>query len=314
MSKKNLVICDCEFPYVHYLMENILEKKAPSLHVFVCTTWEKVMELMDTRVVHILLLDESFLYVPATELDNMEQVFVLTHRKEAEEIQGRRAVYKYQHVDRILAEVFENSGISFQTRTSGTRVFAVYSPIGRCGKTSFAIALGKELARGGKTLYLHLDSYSGQEMLEREEENLNLGDLLYFLKQEHTNPASRLAAMTLQDERLDFLLPIPISTDLKEVVKEDWLLLLEWLEKESPYENILLDIGEGVQGIFDILNRCDKIYMPMVPDEVSERKLCCYERNLQAMNLGNLEKKTFRIVIPEKMDVNISTILTGERL
>ena len=314
MSKKNLVICDCEFPYVHYLMENILEDKALSMQVFVCTSWEKVKELMVTRVVHILLLDESCLSMSMEELDSPGQVLVLTRRKEAEWIQGCRAVYKYQHVDRILAAVFEESGDFFQTGTKGTRIFAVYSPIGRCGKTTFAIALGKELARGAKTLYLHLDSYSGHEMLERKEERLTLGDLLYFLRQEYTNPVSRLAAMTLQEERLDFLLPIPFSTDLKEVTKDDWLLLLEWLKKESPYENILLDIGEGVQGIFDVLNQCDRIYMPVVSGEESERKLDCYERNLQEMNMEILGKKTSRILIPNQDNLYISAILKGEQL
>ena len=81
------------------------------MQVFVCTSWEKVKELMVTRVVHILLLDESCLSMSMEELDSPGQVLVLTRRKEAECIQGCRAVYKYQHVDRILAAVF--AGISF---------------------------------------------------------------------------------------------------------------------------------------------------------------------------------------------------------
>ena len=38
---------------------------------------------------------------------------------------------------------------------------AVYSPVGRTGKTGFALALGKEIAKKRRTLYLNLEEYSG---------------------------------------------------------------------------------------------------------------------------------------------------------
>lgn len=312
MSKKNLVICDCEYPYVNYLMENILEKKEPTLCVYVCTSWDKVTELMQSRPIHILLLDESYLYVPDEGLEQIERIVILAHTKGKEQLRDWQVVYKYQHIDRILSEIFEDVGIFQSTRTNGQRVFAVYSPIGRCGKTSFAVALGKELAKKGKTLYLNLDTYPGNEIFQREEGLPNLGDMLYYFKQEHTNPGLRLTAMVQQEERLDFLMPIPLAADLKEVTPEDWKDFLVRLEEDSQYDNLILDIGEGVQGIFEILDRCDKIYMPVVRDECSERKLASYEKNLFLMNFGHLERKTIKIVIPENVSLDISTILMRE--
>lgn len=314
MSKKNLVICDCEYPYVNYLMENILEKKEPTINVFVCTSWDKVKELMENTSIHILLLDESYLYVSEEEMDAIERIVILAHTQGVDELRMRQVVYKYQHVDRILAEIFEDVGVFRGTRTKGQRLIGVYSPIGRCGKTSFAVALGKELAKKGKTLYLNLDSYSGHEIFQREEGLSNLGDMLYYLKQEHTNPTLRLTAMVQQEERLDYLMPIPLGVDLKEVAWEEWEMLLQWLEKDSQYETIVLDIGEGAQGIFGMLEKCDKIYMPIVHDEASERKLACYEKNLFLMNLTDLEKKTSKIVVPESVFPDISAILMGESL
>ncbi len=311
MSKRNLVICDCEFPYVHYLMENILEKKEPTLRVFICTSWDKVVELMKTKAIHILLMDESYLYVPESELSDIARIVVLAHTKGETQVREHQAVYKYQHIDRILAEIFEETGIFSRTRTKMQRRLAVYSPIGRCGKTTFAIALGKELAKSGKTLYLNLDTYPGNEIFQREEGLLNLGDMIFYLKQEHTNPGLRLAAMVLQEESLEYLLPIPLSVDLKEVSVEDWLMLLDWLEKDSQYEHILLDIGEGVQGVFDILEKCDRIYMPILQDEVSQQKVACYEKNLSLLSLGSLEKKTSKMVLPDNVSEAISAFLTG---
>lgn len=311
MSKRNLVICDCEHPYVDYLMGNILEKKEPSLRVFVCTSWESVCELMKSQSIQILLMDESYLYVPLEELDSIEKIVILTRQKEQKTIQQFQAVYKYQHIDKILSDIFEDIAIFRTSREDGQKVIAVYSPIHRCGKTSFAIALGQELAKTGKTLYLHLDTYASHMIFQREEGIPNLGDLLYYLRQEHTNSSLRLTAMVQQTERLDFLMPIPLGEDLKEVSPEEWMTFLQWLGKESPYERLVLDLGEGVQGLFQILERSNRIYMPVTEGEDSARKLSCYERNLMLMNMSGLEKKTVRVMQKENSSLDISSILSG---
>ncbi|MDQ9824849.1 hypothetical protein RFZ44_16190, partial [Acinetobacter sp. 163] len=46
-----------------------------------------------------------------------------------------------------------------------TEILGVYSPVGRCLKTSFALALGQILARERAVLYLNLEEYSGFEEL-----------------------------------------------------------------------------------------------------------------------------------------------------
>ena len=42
-----------------------------------------------------------------------------------------------------------------------SRMIGVYSPIGRCGKSSFAFTLGQVLAREEKVLYITLEEFSG---------------------------------------------------------------------------------------------------------------------------------------------------------
>lgn len=311
MSKKNLVICGSEHPYVNYLMENILEKKEPTIQVYLCTTWEKVVEMLQETTIHILLIEEMCLKQMGEGIHAVEQVVVLAENCEKQEESPYQFVYKYQHVDRILSEIFEDAKIFCGKREKGQQVVAVYSPIGRCGKTKFAIEMGKELAKKGKTLYLNLDSYCGHIIFQKEEGLPNLGDMLYYLKQEHTNWGLRLASMVLQEEQMDYLMPIPLSVDLKEVPIEEWQALLLWLEKESQYEHLILDIGEGVQGIFDILEACDCIYMPTLQDEDSMQKMACYERNLFLLNRTDLERKTKKVVLPENGLLEISKVLAG---
>ena len=42
----------------------------------------------------------------------------------------------------------------------------------------------------------------------------------------------------------------------------------------------MLDLGEGVQGLFDILRQCDTIYTPFVEQEGARAKLRQYTDNL----------------------------------
>ena len=311
MSKRNLVICDCEHPYVDYLMENILEKKESSIRVFLCTSWESVCELMKSQFIHILLMDESYLYIPENELERVEKIVILTHQKEQKMMKQFQAVYKYQHVDRILSDIFEDVAIFRSTREEGQKVIAVYSPIGRCGKTTFAIALGQELAKKGRTLYLHLDTYCSHEIFQKDEGLPNLGDLLYYLKQEHANSSLRLTGMVQQAEHLDFLLPVPLGEDLKGVSFEEWNLFLKWLETESPYERLVLDLGDCIQGVFRILDMCDRIYMPVLEGESYERKIASYEKNLSLMNLEKLDRKTRRVFLTENVLSDVERVLSG---
>ena len=60
------------------------------------------------------------------------------------------------------------------------KVLGVYSPVGRCLKTSFALTMGKLLAQEERVLYLNLEEFSGLSVLMKEEYKSDLSDLLYF--------------------------------------------------------------------------------------------------------------------------------------
>ena len=60
------------------------------------------------------------------------------------------------------------------------KVLGVYSPVGRCLKTSFALTIGKLLAQEERVLYLNLEEFSGLSVLMKEEYKSDLSDLLYF--------------------------------------------------------------------------------------------------------------------------------------
>lgn len=314
MNEKNLVVCDKEFRYASGLGENILERSELALRVHTCTSLESLERFRQNRKVHILIIDEAFVYEERSKM-GAEQTFVLTKETCKDLGEEEKEVGKYQSADQILSVIFQSyyentkQNILKAVKKSRQTLYAVYSPIHRIGRTSFAIALGKELARKEKTLYLNLEEYADIDGRFSRVEGRSLGDLLYYMRQEENNMALRLSTMIGKIESLDYVPPMLLSTDLKEVNYQEWASFLEAILEESAYENVILDLSESVQGLFQILQMCQRIYMPILDDAISRRKLSQYEDGLCKMGLEEIESRTHRFTVPKDIESYVKKII-----
>ncbi len=302
MSDKNVVICDREIRYANGLGENIAEREDLAVKVYVCSSFEHVLELEQVKKIHIFIVDEEITYAQRTQI-GANQVFVLARGKVADLGEEEWAIGKYQCADEIIRQVFEfyvdrtKENVMRCMNKERARMVAVYSPIHRVGKTTFALALGRECARKKKVLYLNLEEYAGMEV--SQDTNMNLGDLLYYLRQGNGNLGIRLQAAVKEQEGLDVVPPIPIVLDLKEITWEEWEALITQLLENSLYEMVVLDVGESVQGLFPLLELCDRVYMPVLEDEISRRKVKQYQDNVEQLKLEKLKRITYQFVMPQ---------------
>ena len=305
MREKNLVICDREIRYANGLGENIVERKDLAVKVYVCSNLERVLELEKDKRIHIFIVDEEFTYIQRTQI-NANQIFVLARGKVADLGEEEWAVGKYQCADEIIRQVFEfyidrtKENVMRSMNKERARLLAVYSPIHRIGKTSFAMALGKECAKKKKVLYLNLEEYAGFD--EHCAGELNLGDLLYYIRQGKGNLGIRLQSAVRQEDGLDVVKPIPIVLDLKEVTWEEWGLLITEIVENSLYELVILDVGESIQGLFSLLEMCDRVYMPVLEDEISSRKIKQYQNNVEHLKQERLKRITYQFVMPQNLE------------
>lgn len=303
MNEKNLVICDREFRYADSLGENISEHEELAVQVYTCSSLEKALELSVQKRIHILVVDEGYEYEERKQIDANE-VFVLTKGTGENLGEGEREVFKYQCADKIIQEILETyiertqEDIVKNIKKRKANLEAVYSPIHRIGKTQFAIALGKERAKKEKVLYLNMEEYAGVEELSGEETNLS--DVLYYINQ--GNFSMRLQSAVQKMDELDYILPIPVHTDFREVSPEEWEELFQQILENSSYETVILDLGESIQGLFEILKMCDKIYMPVLEDEISDRKIRKYEETLQRLGLERILSATRKFIAPENAE------------
>ena len=301
MNEKTLVICDKEARYAKGLGDNISERNEFAFKVYACTSAESVLCFLDSHAIDILIIDETF-EREERSLFGAGTTFVLTKGSCKDLQENEVELFKYQNADAILAEVVEsylrksNVTILKNIKKQSKKMIAVYSPVHRIGKSTFAAALSKELAKEKKTLYLCLECYP---VLCKE--GKNLGDLMYYARQEQDESGSRLASMVRLKDGLEYLLPIPMITDLKEVSFQEWKSLFEKILEESVYENLVLDLDDSVNGLFEILQLCDWIYTPVLDDEMGNQKLMRYEADLQVLGFGSVLDKSTRFIVQEDM-------------
>ena len=290
-----MIICSEEELYVLRLADVIADREELDLQVQVCTSFEQEEKLEEFQEAELLLIGDEIPY-GKRQTSRAARRFVLTSQEGAEVGEEEVPVFKYQSVHKIFSQIMEScldqdrAGLFQVPRKDSQRMIVVYSPIHRIGKTRFARALGHELAREEETLYINMQEYPGWGM-HREEKRASLADLLYYSRQEQNHLGLRLTSMVREQEGLAILDPIPVSLDLKEVSWEDWNSLILQILKKGPYQNMILDLSESVQGLFDILKICDEWYLPYIEDEDEERKLDQFFEALEVMGCKKLCQK-----------------------
>lgn len=284
MHQKNFVICDQEANYARNLMQMIGGRKELGFQMHMFQKVEQLKKFAEKKKIQILLIGEEYPQKDRLEIP-AEERFVLVKEEGRHLAEEETELYKYQSVDQILTKVLDLSLDRKQYtekrihKARGTMI-GVYSPVHRIGKTKYALELGKELAEKGPVLYLNLEEYAGGDSYFPEGNTQNLGDLLYYARQETGNLGLRISMMTGQIGNLDYIGPIPVVQDLQAVTIKEWLQLFEQILEKSIYEVLILDLGDSVNGLFSILETCDSVHTLSIEEPAAKAKLQQYTENL----------------------------------
>lgn len=121
---------------------------------------------------------------------------------------------------------------------------------------------GQILGREKPVLYLNMEEYSGFEELFEKEYPYTLSDLLYFVRQEQAGITVKMNSMIQSMGSVDFIPPVQSPEDIRGTRWQDWERLLQEIILHSSYEAVVLDVGDGIEEVFQILDLCTKVYMP----------------------------------------------------
>lgn len=297
---KNLVICDSEEGYAQALAMYVMQRKDLAVQVQVCKTISQLLKLSQQTEVHLLLMSDEF------EKEDRKQVmaekkFLLGGHGSRFLQDGEIWLYKYQSGERIVEELirecgFEDSerGIFCKSKGKGNgRVIGIFSPVHRIGKTSYGLRLGEELASSENVLYLNLEIYGGAGG-HFEEGEQTLSDVLYYARQEKGNLGLLLTTVVRHRKKLDYILPMGVAEDVKNIRAEEWIELIRRILEQSIYDVIILDIDDGLPEVYRLLRACTEIHMPWIRGCYPEAKIRQFEEEAGLLGYEDVLQKIVR--------------------
>lgn len=303
MKKSIFAVCDLDASYACNLTEYLNERKSTPFEVQAFTNVESLELFAKENEIEILLISTRAMCNEIKELA-IKRTIILSEGEKLEDLEEYPFVYKYQSSDLLLSEVMEYYAADhprshfLTTASHKTKLYAVYSPIGRTRKTFFSLALGEILAERKKVLYVNLESFSGFEELFGMTYRADISDLIYFSRQKENSLIYRLNSVIQTFHELDYIPPAVSPADIRDVTGEEWLIFLEELMEYGEYDVIILDLSDQVDELLQLLRRCDQIYMPIQEDMMSRAKLAQYDKLLHILELDELHEKTLRLRLP----------------
>ena len=322
MKKNIFAVCDLDASYACSLTDYLNGKKTTPFEVQAFTNVESLQAYARENPIEVLLISTRAMCNEIRELP-INRIIMLSEGEAMPDLDDYPQVYKYQSSDQLLSEVLEYYAelhpqpYLFGSVAHKTRIYGVYSPIGRAKKTSFALTLGELLSENNQVLYLNFEEFSGFEELFQLKYRTDISDLIYFSRQKEGGFIYKLNSIVQTFHELHYIPPTLSPADIRDVSGKEWLDFLHEICAYGEYDILILDLSEQVDELFQLLRECDRIYLPVLDDAVSQAKLAQYEKLLGMLDMGDLQEKTHKLKLPaqpllkENGDI-IQQLLWGE--
>ena len=321
MKQKVFVICDLEEAYAFRLTEYMLEKVRLPYTVHLFTKVEELQKFVLQEKTEILLIAESAFRMLKEEHigQQVEQIFVLQEDDGAKR-EDMHYISKFQSPDKIVETLLEriadlsNWDFGEVETDTAAKLVGIYSPIKRCLQTTFALTMGQILAKEHRTLYINFENYSGFGQMLRREFSMDMMDLMYYFRCAKDKLSLRLPSIIQNINGLDYIPPMQSLAGVREASGRQWLELCEHIAGIGQYEYIILDLDDGMEGLFDLLRHCHRIYTITKDDSFAVAKISQYEQILRFNELEEIADKTVKCRFPifKEVPVNLEQMTHGE--
>ncbi len=300
MESKRMMICDREEGYASALARYIMKREELAFQIQTCSDISHVLSVQEKEKIDYLFI--AAIFAPE-ERSRMKagRIFVLAEDGTACLNENETVLYKYQSGEAIMAEFIRQCTSGGQrdhaflktARKKQIKIIAVFSPVRRSGKTSYALEMGQQSAKTVNVLYLNMETYGGTGG-QFPAGGQTLSDLLYYARQEKSNLGLILTTIVGHKGKLDYVAPASVSEDVKSVSGIQWRELIEKIAEQSIYEILILDMDEGIRDLYSVLEMCGEVHVLTAQDEVSRAKLRQFDYELVLLGHEDVRNKIIR--------------------
>lgn len=304
-SQGNFVICDSQTEYSENLFQ-IFMRRYPGEYQYHIFHNPHILKMFSQKTdIKILLISEEYGEDKIREIKAGKTFIISESARTAEERfvgdKNITYIFRYQSAGKIMEKILQREEVPPKKERPRIRdepavkgIIGVYSPVHRIGKSKFALRLGRQMAAKAPALYLNLEGCAGGSYYFPHPPAFDMGDLLYYVRQNDTGQGMKISSMTGQINGLDYILPMKNEVDFRSVKVDEWISLLDTIKKKCIYECIILDLGDSVSGLYDILRKCSRIYTPYIEEEPSAAKMDQYETSLKEAGYGDILAHTVK--------------------
>ena len=287
-----IAIFDNDSDYANSLADYFRLKGCISSQIVVFTKIDSFKDYASGHSFDILLINHEFISDIGADIDSLPQnFFILCEQKNFIKPDNVMYLFKYTSAEDILRQVMTSykptsvgATISF-CDNHRCNIIGVYSPVNRCGKTSFALALALHFSLVSSCVFLSFDSFSTLNSLipDASKANKTIDDLLYYFTGSPKLLDSKLLSVVKHIQQLDVISPSEHTCAITEFSTSERLQFIHSLADTGRYDYIFIDIG-SISPVYSILQLCQRVYIPAPPnDSYSEEKL-----NLFMASIDNL--------------------------
>lgn len=298
----NLILADTDIMYIENLGKYIRTSWGSRFNVLVFTQRYALEEFLSTKSGKA----DVVLFSPGIFSDSLRNmttgiVIVLSDGKSVHNFADLPFINKYQPADNIAAYIFNlysslNSRIGYYSPDGvKTKIVSVFSPQGGSGKTMISVGLAAALSKAGyRTLYFNLEALNTSTLFIGEDSGVNsLSNVLLYLKEDKTDLRTKINGVLSYCDRLkiNYFMPACCSLELDELTIEELDRLLGEIKQSDRFDIIVIDTDSILNGrILSILKISDYVIMPVVDEELLERKLNVLQGEIKKIMPGYEEE------------------------
>lgn len=292
----NLGIVDKDKEYIIGLAEYINRQKDAHIYAKAFTSYNYLEEYTAHSVLDIVLVGDTEEFCHRV----LPSIYLC---EDKDMCKKKDYIYKYQNLKDIVKLIQDYSKGKIKKDYKTSDVYAVFSPLGRCGKTSFAKALTYSYGDG---LYLGFEEY-----LPCREDNYK-EEYSYYLSEEHPKLFEDIDSLLCDDRGCRYVHLMGNYMDAVCIGFCQLQWLIEGLIETMNYKALVFDFGGAMIFDYKMFELFDYIYIPVIEDEISRFKLEDFRYKLQRWGLEHIIKKIKYIVVPVEKPLNIESIISKE--
>lgn len=262
MGRRVIALCTGDARYLAAFADYCARNEGERMSVKTFDTKEKLDAYEKDTDIDLILLDAAF--AGNGRLSYKSRIAVLSDEKYVD-AKDYIYVYKFQSMDAIIRQIYQifaetPEAVMYKcTAERRSDITGVFSPCYPEQREQYARELAAMYSLERKVLYINLAELTEYDCDEEE----GVSELMYFLD-ENNKPASyRLLTMLRDTDGYKSVAGVKHYRDLYDMSPDCIDKLFKCVETLDEFEKVVVDIGFMGNFVYDILGRCNKIYMPV---------------------------------------------------